>query len=172
MSARGASRWDKNVQYYNYTSDTLKREPWSDEYVVAEAFIYDMQKEEVTTAITVVASGPEMDQMPRDEAIRRSQMACADAVADYRAQLPTQSHVADDGADARIYLFTVDMEMPAAFPSRRASPAVLRYDLTGRLDAKAGHFAAVKKTKTLKLVLIAVLLAVGLAPLVVLLAFM
>jgi len=171
MSARGASRWDKNVQYYNYTSDTLRREPWSDEYVVAEAFIYDTQKEEVTTAITVMASGPEMDRMPRDEAIRRGEMVCDKAVADYRAQLPTQSHVADDGADARIYLFTVDMEMPAAFPSRRASPAILRYDLTGRLHAEAGHLA-VKKTETFKLVLIAVLLAVGLAPLAVILAFM
>jgi hypothetical protein len=133
VSARGASRWEANVQYYKYTSDTLRREPTSDEYVVAEAFIYDMQKEEVTTAITVVAS------------------------AKYRAQLPTQSHVVDDGA--RIYLFTVDLEMPAAFPSGRASPAILRYDLTGRLDTTVGRFD-VKKTGARKLLLIAVFLAV------------
>jgi hypothetical protein len=159
VSARGASRWEENVQYYNYTSDTLRREPWSDEYVVAEAFIYDMQKEEVTTAITVVASGPEIDRMPRDEAIRRGEMVCDAAVAKYRAQLPTQSHVVDDGALARIYLFTVDMEMPAAFPRGRTSPAILRYDLTGRLDTNAGR-SAVKKTGARKLLLIAVFLVV------------
>jgi hypothetical protein len=157
VSARGASRWEANVQYYKYTSDTLRREPTSDEYVVAEAFIYDMQKEEVTTAITVVASGPEVDRMPRDEAIRRGEMVCDAAVAKYRAQLPTQSHVVDDGA--RIYLFTVDLEMPAAFPSGRASPAILRYDLTGRLDTTVGRFD-VKKTGARKLLLIAVFLAV------------
>jgi hypothetical protein len=157
VSARRASRWEANVQYYKYTSDTLRREPTSDEYVVAEAFIYDMQKEEVTTAITVVASGPEVDRMPRDEAIRRGEMVCDAAVAKYRAQLPTQSHVVDDGA--RIYLFTVDLEMPAAFPSGRASPAILRYDLTGRLDTTVGRFD-VKKTGARKLLLIAVFLAV------------
>src|SRR5262249_31921392 len=56
----------------------------------------------VTPAITVVASGPQMDRMPRDEAIRRDEMVRDQAVAQYRAQLPTQH------------------------------PATLRYDLTGR----------------------------------------
>jgi len=43
-----------------------------------------------------------MDRMPRDEAIRRDEMVRDQAVATYRAQLPTQH------------------------------PATLRYDLTGR----------------------------------------
>ena len=73
-------------------------------------------------------------------------------------QLPTQSRGLDDGAHAHIYLFTVDIEMPAPFPRGRASPAVLRYDLTGRLDAQVGR--AVKKTEVRKLLLIAVFLAV------------
>jgi len=150
MSTRGASRWDENVQYYNYTSDTLRREPWSDEYVVAEAFIYDMNKEEVTTAITVVASGSEMDRMPRDEAIRRGEMVCDEAVAQYR--------VRREGV-------LIVPQLPAP------SPAMLRYDLAGRLDAKAGRFA-VKKTEAHKLLVIAVLVAVVLVPLIAILAFM
>ena len=88
--------------------------------LLAEAFIYDTQTEQVTTAITVVASGPEMERMPRDEAIRRGQMVCDEAVAQYR--------VRREGV-------LIVPQLPAP------SPAMLRYDLTGRLDAKAGRFA-------------------------------
>ena len=102
MATRQASRWDHNVHYYDYTSDTVRREPRCDEYVVAEAFIYDTHRTEVTAAIIVVASGPEIDRMPRDEAIRRGEEVRDRAVAEYRAQLPTQH------------------------------PAMVRYDLTGR----------------------------------------
>src|SRR5262249_54310166 len=102
MATRGASRWDDKVHYYDYTSDTLRREPRSDEFVVAEAFIYDGNKTEVKTAITVLVSGLEMDWMPRDEAIRRGEIVRDQAVAKYRAQVPTQH------------------------------PAMLRYDLRGQ----------------------------------------
>src|SRR5262249_57122463 len=90
MATRGASRWDDKVHYYDYTSDTLRREPRSDEFVVAEAFIYDGNKTEVKTAITVLVSGLEMDRMPRDEAIRRGEIVRDQAVAKYRSQVPTQ----------------------------------------------------------------------------------
>jgi hypothetical protein len=36
MDTRRASRWVQNVHYYDYTSDTLRREPRSEEFVVAE----------------------------------------------------------------------------------------------------------------------------------------
>ncbi len=90
MTTRSASRWDENVHYYDYTSDTLRREPRCDAYVVAEAFIYNPNKTEVKTAITVLASALEIDRMPRDEAIRRGEEVRADAVAKYRAQLPME----------------------------------------------------------------------------------
>jgi len=70
-SSKGSESTGPERAYYNYKSDTLRREPRSDEYVVTEAFIYDTHKTEVTAAITFVASGPEMDRMARDEAIRR-----------------------------------------------------------------------------------------------------
>src|SRR5262249_24516314 len=89
MATRGASRWDQNVQYYDYTPGTLKREPRSDEFVVAEAFIYDVNKSAVKTAITVLVSGKEL-QMDRDEAIRRGEAVRDQAVAKYRAQAPTR----------------------------------------------------------------------------------
>ncbi len=90
MTTRGASRWDENVHYYDYTSATLRREPNRDAFVVAEAFIYDPNKIAVKTAITVLASGPEIDQMPRGEAIRRGETVRAEAVTKYRTQVPTQ----------------------------------------------------------------------------------
>ncbi len=102
MDTRRASRWVQNVHYYDYTSDTLRREPRSDEFVVAEAFIYDANNTEVKTAITVLVSVLEIDRMPRDEALRRGEMVRDQAVAKYRAQLPTEH------------------------------PAMLLYDLTGR----------------------------------------
>jgi hypothetical protein len=89
MATCGASRWDQNVQYYDYTPQTLRREPRSDEFVVAEAFIYDPNKTAVKTAITVLVSGKELE-MDRAEAIRRGEVVRAQAVAKYRAQLPTQ----------------------------------------------------------------------------------
>jgi len=101
MGTCGASRWDQNVQYYDYTPATLKREPRSDEFVVAEAFIYDVNKSAVTAAITVVVSEKELE-IDREEAIRRGEAVRDQAVAKYRAQVPTRH------------------------------PAMLLYDLTGR----------------------------------------
>lgn len=101
MATCGASRWDQNVQFYDYRPETLRREPQSDEFVVAEAFIYDPDKTQVKAAITVLVSGKELE-MDRAEAIRRGEAVRAQAVAKYRAQLPTQH------------------------------PAMLLYDLTGR----------------------------------------
>src|SRR5262249_57559456 len=89
MAAWGASRWDQNVQYYNYTPETLRREPKSDEFVVAEAFIYDANKTQVKAAITVLVSGKELE-TDRDEAIRRGEQVRDQAVDRYRASLPTQ----------------------------------------------------------------------------------
>jgi hypothetical protein len=89
MATCGASRWDQNVQYYDSTPDTLKRELRSDEFVVAEAFIYDPNKTAVKTAITVLVSGKELE-VGRDEAICRGEAVRAQAVAKYHAQLPTQ----------------------------------------------------------------------------------
>jgi hypothetical protein len=101
MAICAASRWDQNVQYYDYRPETLRREPRSDEFVVAEAFIYDPNKTQVKAAITVLVSRKELE-MDRDEAIRRGEAVRDQAVAKYRAQLPTQH------------------------------PAMLLYDLTGR----------------------------------------
>jgi hypothetical protein len=101
MATCGASRWDQNVQFYDYRPETLRREPQSDEFVVAEAFIYDPNKTAVKAAITVLVSGKELER-DREEAIRRGEAVRAQAVAKYRAQLPTQH------------------------------PAILLYDLTGR----------------------------------------
>jgi len=91
MATRGASRWDGDVHYYDYTPDTLRREPNRDAYVVAEAFVYDTRKTE-KVAITVLVSGQELeiDRVPRDEAIRRGEAVREQAVAKHRAQLPAQ----------------------------------------------------------------------------------
>jgi hypothetical protein len=73
MTTRGASRWDANVHYYDYTAETLRREPHRDAFVVAEAFIYDPNKIEVKAAITVLASA-----IPRapTSAQRRGRLTC------------------------------------------------------------------------------------------------
>jgi len=89
MATCVASRWDQNVQYYNFTPETLRREPRSDKFVVAEAFIYDENKAQVKAAITVLVSGKELE-IDRGEAIRRGEVVRDKAVAKYRAQLPMQ----------------------------------------------------------------------------------
>lgn len=89
MATCGASRWDQNVQYYNYMPDTLKREPRSDDFVVAEAYIYDANKTRVNAAITVLVSRSELE-VDRDAAIRRGEAVRDEAVAKYRTQSPTR----------------------------------------------------------------------------------
>ncbi len=92
MTTRGTSRWDGNVHYYDYTPDTIRREPNRvDDFVVAEAFIYDSNKVE-KVAITILVSGQEleMDGVSPDEAVRRGEAVREQAVAKHRTRLPTK----------------------------------------------------------------------------------
>ena len=81
MPGHGMSRWDGDVHYYDYTPETLRREPGRDAFVVAEAFIYDTNKTE-RVAITVLASAQELNHIPRDAATpwRAVQSAATEAL--------------------------------------------------------------------------------------------
>ncbi len=91
MRSLGASRWDGNVHYYDYKPDALGRDTSRiDAWIVAEAFIYDDSRKTEKVAITVLASGEdlEIDKVPRGEAVRIGEAIREQAIAKHRDQLP------------------------------------------------------------------------------------
>ena len=88
MSSLG--RWvGDELHYYDYTPDTVTREPNRDAYIVAEVFVYDANKTE-RVAIRVMVTGQELHsaRLTLDEAIRRGEAVRDRAITKHRAQLP------------------------------------------------------------------------------------
>ena len=88
MSSLG--RWaGDELHYYDYTPDTVKREPDRDAYIVAEVFVYDAAKVE-RVAIRVMVTGQELHggRLTLDDAIRRGEAVRDRAITKHRAQLP------------------------------------------------------------------------------------